>query len=132
MNSRIEELCKLPIAGEPITQQEILDCLLLTAALDREHVIQIKQAMEAMMICVPGLAFNCKKTLAELRSLPELRRENPALLIDHVSLEDRLPEMRAAWQTLRTLAAANPNQAAYLKTAADTLEDSWTPLNPDG
>ena len=43
MKNRIEELCKRPIIAprdletEPITRQEILDCLLLTALLDKEN-----------------------------------------------------------------------------------------------
>ena len=44
MQTRIEELCNRPVItpprdleSEPITRQEILDCLLLTAALEREH-----------------------------------------------------------------------------------------------
>ena len=54
MKTRIEELCNRHIAGttvprdlneRPITTAEILDCLLLTAALDREHAGQIKQAI---------------------------------------------------------------------------------------
>ena len=154
MNSRIQELCSRPIAGrmiprdlneEPITKSEILDCLLLTAALDREHANQIKQGIEAMMICAPDIADLCKRTLAALRQIA------PARLIDHVNLEDRLPEVSvrkrahvnecerqftqqftAAWLALRTMADANPNQAVYLKTAADTLEDSWSPMNPNG
>ena len=140
MQTRIEELCNRPIAGitiprdlneQPITPQEILDCLLLTAALDREYTSQLKQAMEAMAFCSPDIADIAKRILAELRRLPEIRRDDRTLLTDLVDLEDRQPEMKAACQALRTMALANPAQSEYLNTAAVILEDSWTPLNPD-
>jgi len=140
VKTRIEELCNRHIAGitiprnlteQPITPEEILDCLLLTAALDRKHAGQIKQAMEAMAFCTPDIADIAKRNLAELRRLPEILRDSPTLLTDYVDLEDRLPEMKAACQALRTMAAVNPAQAEYLNSAATILEDSWTPLNPD-
>ena len=132
--SRIETLCRQRIIHErdlerePITQQEILDCMLLTAALDREHSVQIKQAMEALAFCSPDIADVAKQNLGELRRLPNLLREDPALLTDYVDLDDRLPEMAAARQALRAIAAANPGQAEYLNAAADILEQYWTPL----
>ena len=128
MNHRTQDLCNRPIAGkmvsrdlskEPITQQELLDCMLLTAALDREHAVQIKQAMEAMMVCAPDIADLAKQNLGELRRLPGLLRED---LTDYVDLDDRLPEMAAARQALRAIAAASPGQAEYLNAAADILE----------
>jgi len=137
MNHRTQDLCNRPIAGrmvprdlskEPITQPEILDCLLLTAALDREHAGQMKQAIEAMAFCAPDIADVAKQNLGELRRLPNLLREDPALLTDYVDLDDRLPEMAAARQALRAIAAANPGQAKYLNAAADAMEAWWAPL----
>ena len=137
MNNRIEDLCSRPIAGtiiprdlneQPITRPEILDCLLLSAALDREHAGQMKQATAAMAFCMPDIAGLCRQNLGELRRLPDLLWKTPALLTDYVDLDDRLPEMAAARQALRAIAAANPGQAKYLNTAADVLEAWWAPL----
>jgi len=135
--SRIETLCRQRIVGErdlaeqPITPQEVLDCLLLTAALDRKHAGQIKQAIQAKAFCAPETTDICKKTLSELRRLPEFLRQNTDQLTDRLDLDDRLPEMEAARQALRAAAAANPAQAEYLNTAADILEEWWTPLTLD-
>ena len=137
MTNHVEELCGRPIAGtvvprdlndEPITKGETLDCLLLTAALDREHPEQMKQAMEAMAFCAPEIADLCRKNLGELRRLPDLLRENPDLLMDELDLDDRIPEITQAGQVLRTMADMNLNQAGYLNTAADILEHYWSPL----
>ena len=134
MPTRIEELCKRPVVAprdleaEPITRQEILDCLLLTAALDRENAGQLKQAMEAMAFRSPGIADICKKALGELRCLPELLRQKPDPLTDQLDLDDRLPEMTAAREALRGIADAYPAQAEYLNAGADILETWWTPL----
>ena len=137
MQTRIEELCKRPIVAprdleaEPITRQEILDCLLLTAALDRENAGQLKQAMEAMAFCSPNIADIAKRNLAELRRLPEIRRDDRALPTDLVDLDDRLPEMTAAREALRGIADAYPAQAKYLNAGADILETWWTPITLD-
>jgi len=135
MQTRIEELCNRPVItpprdleSEPITRQEILDCLLLTAALEREHAVQIKQAMEAMAFCAPDIADLCKRNLAELRRLPELLREDATMPTDYLDLDDRQTEMSVAWQSLRAIAAANPAQAEYLNAGADILESYWPPL----
>jgi len=134
MLTRIEELCKRPVVAprdmeaEPITRQEILDCLLLTAALDRENAGQLKQAMEAMAFCSPGIADICKKALGELRHLAEIRRDDRALPTDIIDLEDRLPEMTAAREALHGIADEYPAQAEYLNAGADVLENWWTPL----
>ena len=128
--SRIETLCRQRVINrgdlneEPITQPEILDCLLLTAALDREHTGQMKQAIEAVAFCMPGIADVAKQNLGDLRRLPEALRRDPALLTDYVDLDDRLPEMAAARQALRSIAIDNPGQAEYLNAAADILE-AW-------
>jgi len=139
MRTRIEELCNRHIAGttiprdlneRPITGPEILDCLLLTAALDREHAGQMKQAMEAIAFCMPETADLCKRALAELRRLPEVPREDPAPLTDSIDLEDRLPEMEAAWTALCDIGDENPAQAQYLYDGAHFMEEYWTPLTP--
>ena len=137
MGNRIEVLCQYRIIAErdlteqPITHQELLDCMLLTAVLDKEHTIQIKMAMEALAFCTPSIADICKKNLGELRRLPELLRKDPALLTDYVDLEDRQAEITAACQFLRTIATANPPQAGYLNIAADIMERYWIPFEYD-
>ena len=132
--SRVAALCQHRIINErnlieqPITRQELLDCMLLTAALDREHASQIKQAVTAMAFCTPETADICKRTLAELRRLPELLREDATMPTDYLDLDDRQAEMAAAWQSLRVNAAASPAQADYLNAAADIMEEWWTPF----
>jgi len=137
MRSRIEELCNRPVAGitiprdltaQPITLEETLDCMLLTAALEREHAGQMKQAMEAMAFCAPDIADLCKRNLAELRRLPEVQREDPAPLTDNIDLDDRLPEMEAAWTALCDIGDEHPAQAQYLYDGAHFMEEYWTPL----
>ena len=134
MTSRAVILCRQRIIGErdltvqPLTRQEILDCLLLTAVFDREHTDQIKQAVVTMAFCMPEIADICKKTLAELRRLPELLRKVPAMLTDYLDTEDRVSDMTAACQALRSIAAANPAQDEYLNAAAEIMEEWWTPL----
>ena len=134
MASRAEILCRQRIVnernltGQPITRQEILDCLLLTAVFDREHTDQIKQAVVTLAFCMPEIADICKRTLAELRRLPELLRKAPESLTDIIDLDDRQPEMAAAWQRLRAIAAENPAQAEYLNAGANIMETWWTPL----
>jgi len=111
METRIEELCNRPVILprdfdiEPVTPQELLDCLLLTAALDREYAPQLKEAMEAYGVCMPAFLDLAKKNLGELRRLPDTLRENPTVLTDYVDNEDRLPEMTQAGQALRAIAA---------------------------
>ena len=128
METRIEKLCNRPIIlprdfnAEPITPQELLDCLLLTAALDREYAEQMKRAVQTIMVCAPEVADLCKRTIFDLRHLPSV------MLTDYVDLDDRMPEMAAACQTLRAMAVANPNQAEWLNAAADLLVKSWNPL----
>jgi len=134
MNNRTAILCQCRIITErdlneqPITSQELLDCMLLTAVFDKERFVQIKQAVQALAFCTPSIADICKKNLRELRRLPELLRKEPALLADNINLEDRQMEMTAAGQCLRDTAAANPAQADYLNTAADIMDHYWTPL----
>jgi ribulose bisphosphate carboxylase small subunit len=132
--SHIKALCNHSIItpremnAQPVTPQEILDCMLLTAALDRENAPQIKKAMEAFASCRCDTADICKRNLGELRRLPKLLREAPVLLTDTLDLEDRLAEMTAAAQAMRVMAAENPNQAEYLNPAADAMETWWQPL----
>jgi hypothetical protein len=125
VESRIAGLLSQPIVAsrdlntDPITPQEILDCLLLTAALNREHVEPIKRAVQAMVACASDIADICKRSLFKLRHLPSVP------LIDHVNFEDRLTEMRAAWQGLHDMVAANPAQAEWLNAAAEAMETRW-------
>jgi len=68
METRIEALCNRPVIlprdfnAEPVTPQEILDFMLLTAALDREHAEQMKRAVQAMMVCAPDMLAKFLRT----------------------------------------------------------------------
>jgi len=129
VETRFEQLCNRPVIlprdfnAEPVTPRELLNCLLLTAALDRDHAEQMKRAVQTMMVCAPEVADLCKRTIFDLRHLPSV------MLTDYV--DNRLPEMTQAGQALRAMAAANPNQAEWLNAAADIMEEYWTPLDPD-
>ena len=140
MQTRIEELCANPggiigardLSESPVTPQEILDCLLLTAALAGEHTVQITRGMEALAACeYDWLNSHCAENLLDLHSLPEDLKADPELLTDYVDAEDRLRDMTAVCQALRGIAVLHPEQAGPLHTAADIMEAWWTPLTLD-
>ena len=119
MQTRIKELCARPILvgrdldKEPITPQEILDCLLLNAALSSEHTDRMLLAVMEMEAIVPELARQHRQHIDALEDLPELA--------DHATAEDRLRDMAAARKGLRLMAVLHPVQANILNIAADLL-----------
>jgi hypothetical protein len=75
-----------------------------------------------------GNIEHSKETLAEAKRLPDLMLEDPALRTDYVDLDDRLPEMTAAWEALCDIGDRYPAQAEYLYDGAHFMEEYWTPL----
>ena len=137
MRTRIEELCNRHIAGvtiprdliaQPITPEETLDCMLLTAALDREHAGPMMRAMEALAKIAPALEPACHEWIDDFERLLDMSRQNPAMATDYLDLDDRLPEMRAAWTALCDIGDEHPAQAQYLYDGAHFMEEYWTPL----
>ena len=138
MKTRIEELCNRPVItpprdleSEPISRQEILDCLLLTAVFEKERLPEIYMAMVVLAALTRGRDEHSQEALAEAKSLRELPEDRPTLLTDYVDLDDRLPEMTVAWEALRDIADYYPAQAEYLNAAAGIMESYWPPLTPE-
>ena len=135
MKNRIEELCNRPIIADrdltkkPITPEEILDCLLLTAALDTENAAPIEQGMEALAACAPErLDACCMEGIVEFLRLSDELEEAQAECTDSLDLDDRLPEVAAACQALRFVALLHPQYAEALNIAAEIMEEWWTPF----
>jgi len=133
--NRVAALCKRPIlAGRdlsklPITPQEILDCMELTAAFAGEHTAQIIQGMEALAACeYDYVNSHCVEDLLDLRGLPEDLKADPEMLTDYADTEDRVREITEACQALRFTAVLHPAQAEFLNAAADIVEEWWTPF----
>jgi len=138
LKNRVEALCNRAILADrdlsdfPITPQEILDCMELSAALAKEHTAKIIQGMEALAACEYDWVNNhCVENLLDLRSLPEDLKANPDMLTDHVDTEDRVRDMTAACQALRFIAVLHPAQAEPLNAVAEIMETWWTPFSLD-